>query len=143
VTASRGCRPALVLAGTALAFGACGSTEREASSAAAGVPVECARAVPVRPLDLPAGFPRPKGTILAEPAQGDNRLRQVRGFVTRLPGDAIADIGRTPGAKVIDSEDEGFDAEVTISAAGRRTFFKFVKVCEAGSRFTAQQVPEP
>ena len=136
----RGAAVAALAAATAAT--GCGE-DRGPRVTAPQIPADCTKALPVRTAPMPPSFPLPGGTVVAEPAEGDASLRQVRGFVTRLPGAAVEDVIARGAGRVILQEDDGHDAEVSIADGKRRTFYKFSQVCATGSRFTAQQVPEP
>jgi len=130
---------ALLIATGALA--ACGDDDDEA--AASKVPRGCEKAASGTPQELPAELPRPAVDPIALQSRSGGEQSIVEGFVARTPSQAIADIEHRPGLKVLFREDEGNDAELTVTDGRTRTAYKLVKACSAGSRFTAVMVPEP
>ena len=131
-------RVALAIAAAAAVAAGCGDDGARNAS----VPPGCERAAPASGQKLPRELPRPAVEPIAHARSADGQAI-VQGFVARLPGQAIADIERRPGMRVLAREDEGADAELTVTDGHSRTAYKLVKACARGSRFTAVIVPEP
>jgi hypothetical protein len=73
----------------------------------------------------------------------DARLTIVEGYVEETPDDLVKVFERAPRTKVIFKESEGFEAEVMLRDRGKENFWKAVRACEEGSRFTAVIVAKP
>lgn len=129
----------MALAALAAIVAGCGS----AAQRSAAVPAGCEGVAPRTAQALPRELPRPAVEPMASEARSADGQSIVQGFVARLPGQAIAEIARRPGMRVLFREDEGNDAELTVTDGRSRTAYKLVKACQAGSRFTAVIVPEP
>ena len=132
-------RRAAVIVAAAAVLGGCGS---DGPSGVAGVPAGCEAVAPKVAQALPAALPRPSVEPIASESRTSDGTSIVQGFVARLPSDVVTDITRRPGLRVIASEDEGNDAELTVTDGHQRTAYKLVRACTAGSRFTAVMVPE-
>ena len=109
----------------------------------AAVPPDCETVAPTAGHALPRDLPRPRGTVLASEARTAGEQAIVQGFVARTPSAARADLTQRAGLRVLFSEDDGADAEVTVTDGRHRTAYKLVRACPSGSRFTAVMVPEP
>jgi hypothetical protein len=130
------------LAATACALLAgCGSGG--AAGPGASVPPGCETAAPDAAQALPASLPRPSGQMMAAETRSAEGTSIVQGFVGRLPSEVLRDLVGRPGLRVLDFEDEGNDAELTVTDGRTRTAYKLVRACATGSRFTAVMVPEP
>ena len=137
-------RAAAALALAAAVAAGCGDDDEDKESAsAADVPADCASAAPKESKEIPDELPRPDGTLLVAEARTSDKTTIVQGFVARSPSDARSDLEHADGVRVLDSEDEGNDAEITVSDGKNRTAYKLVRACASGSRFTAVIVPEP
>ena len=123
----------------AVVLGGCGSDGERLTAA---VPAGCEAAAPKTTQALPRELPRPSVEPIAAESRSSDGMSIVQGFVARLPGEVLTDITRRPGLRVIASEDEGSDAELTVTDGRRRTAYKLVRACAEGSRFTAVMVPE-
>jgi hypothetical protein len=99
--------------------------------------------VPSSERDLPGGFPEPEAGLTAGAVEQHGEQLRVNGFAAGSPGDVTRDLLAAPGVKKIDSEDDGADAEASFMSGDYRYAFKFVKVCNGGSTFTAVRVREP
>jgi hypothetical protein len=126
-------RLALLLA--LAAVNGCGDDDEQRATAAK-TPPGCEAAVPKAPKELPDGFPRPSAEVVATSRASDTGT-VVDGFVAALPGDVVDDLAGKGELNVLFQEDEGDDAEVTVSDGRHRTAFKLVKACAGGSRFSA------
>jgi hypothetical protein len=126
-----------VLIGAA-ALAGCGST----GEATTAVPPGCESVAPKVAHALPRELPRPSVDPIAAEARSVDGTSIVQGFVARLPSQVLTEITRRPGLRVLASEDEGNDAELTVSDGRSRTAYKLVRACAHGSRFTAVIVPE-
>ena len=131
----------------------CGARDPEASSGAAAVdtpaatpdgrtfPEGCESAAPDAPVDAPRGLAVPRGSrVLVESVRerpGNERLTIVEGYVEETPDDMVKAFERAPRTKVVFKESEGFEAEVMVRGGGKENFWKVVRACAKGSRFTA------
>jgi hypothetical protein len=70
-------------------------------------------------------------------AKSGGGITRLSGFVGMEPGAFLAAWQARPDVTVVDGENEGFEAEVHIQAAGSQVFWQVKKVCDTGSRFTA------
>jgi hypothetical protein len=130
--------PVLALPLAALLVGCGGDDKQDATK----VPASCAKIAPAHPVDPPDGFPLPEsGLVERTEQQGDTF--QIHGFVARAPGEALDDLTEKDGVDVIDSEDDGSNAELSFTQNGYRVAYKFVRACPDGSNFTAVRVREP
>lgn len=109
----------------------------------AGFPAACGPSVPEAPRPLPATFPQPSGRVLADAPSRSGQILQVTGFADRQPNEVVTEIAERPGLTVLAREEEGFDAELTVTDGEHRSILKLVRACAAGSRFTFVQAPEP
>ena len=134
---------ALVSAVAMTALAGCGDGKDDQSIATAKVPAGCESAAPKQTQELPSELRRPAGNVLVETVRKDGDSKIVEGFVDTSPSAAVADLARQTELKILDQEDEGEDAEITISDGSNRIAYKLVKACEASSRFTAVIVAEP
>lgn len=141
-----------VLVAAALA-GGCGDDGREMPSTPPAatdavlapdgkpVPEGCEKAVPADVVEAPRTLIVPAGPrLLVESAAvrpDDPDLTIVEGYLEGLPDDLVKAFEGVPRATVIFKESEGVDAEVLLSDRRSRNFWKIVRACAEGSRFTA------
>jgi hypothetical protein len=141
------------LAAACLAVAGCGGDDAEepaatataaaAATPAAGltradVPADCRQHVPRSAEGAPASLLNPPARVAVRPgAKSDGGITRLSGYVGMDPGAFLAAWQARPDVTVIDGENEGFEAEVHIQAAGSQVFWQVKKVCDSGSRFTA------
>jgi len=112
-----------------------------ATPAATSSPEGCEAAIPDAPVRAPRGLIVPRGSrvlvksVRARP--GDERLTIVEGYIEEIPDDLIEVFEAVPRTKLIFKESEGFEAEVMLRGGGKENFWKAIRACEKGSRFTA------
>jgi hypothetical protein len=112
-----------------------------ATPAGTAVALGCESVVPSPAVKTPRGLVVPDGprvvTGVTRKRPDDERITVVEGYVEQLPGDLVKAFEAQKGVRVLFKEDEGFEAELLVSDGRHRAFWKVVRACPAGSRFTA------
>ena len=122
--------------------GAPAATQTPAATAAGPrVALGCESVVPSPTVKTPRGLVVPEGSRIVTGSTrkrpDDERITVVEGYVERLPGDLVKAFEAQKGVQVLFKEDEGFEAELLVSDGRHRAFWKVVRACPSGSRFTA------
>jgi hypothetical protein len=126
----------LLLASLALLLAACGGDDGDSAPAAAtseAGPCELAR--PKKAIDPPEGLIAPEG-IEVEDVEPLPPNQKVTGFLPLTPSQFIAGFERDKRLGILFKEDEGKDAEMMVTDAKQRSFWKLTLACPEGSRFT-------
>jgi hypothetical protein len=146
-------RSSAALVTACLAVAGCGGDDAErpaatATAAAAAtaaavltradVAADCRAHVPHDAAGAPPSLLNPPARVAVRPGgASEGQITRVSGFVGMTPGAFLEAWRGRPDVTVVDGEDEGFEAEVHIQAAGSQVFWQVKKVCDSGSRFTA------
>ncbi len=111
----------------------------------AGGPLAALDACPPRPTPLPgadiAGADLPPGTIVSAVARG-RPLTRITGYVPATPV-RVREYYQASGLRLLQLEDEIFEAEAFVSNGRTRTYVKVRAVCDRGSSVIAFVAPEP
>ncbi len=135
--------PAAALALALTAIGCGGEDPRPVAAVtpspapALEVPAECRASVPADAHPPPAYLESPPGQVVVGKTADDNGLTRVEGYVTLEPTAFVGAWRARRDITLVDSESEGFEAEVWAQVGDRQLFWKLKKVCDEGSAFVA------
>jgi hypothetical protein len=118
-----------------LALAGCGSDAAgpEAGRAAAKPADPCHR--PATTVAGPEGLVVPEGTLFGSVRDAPPN-RKAEGFVALTPARFVTYMERRADVGILFRESEGADAEVMVTDGRQRSFWKLVKACPDGSRFS-------